>query len=841
MTLLAYKAFDNRAELIGLNDEDLSQTFNEFIASDLCPYFVKKAYLKANETRDQAPSDGQQPIVQCEVNQEVDFSIEDSDHDVNPDPLSLPHDTNQNLTQEKDNGSFADMINNEGGQRPPLAKFTHDYQEASHMGHGLTIEAENLEEYDDDADLLEEIRHLSHEKDLIFDHTKDKWSHVYPDTNAFIEKAQKLLDDKPELDYSSTTLNPNDLDPTQSFFVHAILDWTRQCIQCILNKNPFPSLKAKLMGVAGTGKSKTIKTLIHEFDKLMANSLLPKNQRGNIKICAPTGVAAFNLGCGAGTIHSSFDINVKGAFSDVTGDRQKRLEESFRNVWLVIIDEISMVGADLFAKINERLIQAKLDENTVLARINNDPSLPKPDFGGLGIIISGDMAQLVPILAQSLMDPSRGDPNKLYHRYSNKGKELFEGFHCTVMLTKQHRQSGGDYAKLCLKFRDGNFTVDDHRLLQSRNFDDLPFEQQELLDTFGTRLVTTNVAAGAHNAKKIISVARQKKQKIFRIQSTETGNKGRSLAASENFSGLKAMVHVTIGSRVMLTNNLWIQAGLINGAQGTVVDISYDENTEVDGLPNYVMVKLDAYGGPPLFQDLQHRNWVPIFPISRKHHSNWKKERTGIPLRLCWAMTGFKVQGLSLYNGIINQYPDKKDPSKRRQKDPMGVWGLNYCMLTRAPDINKVAFINLPDYNRHIKLYKKDPTKEKSHFHMFLSFDRKSFAEFSKFFQFCTGDSIHMLESAEQNFNIVTPIDFDKVSKEDWLDDLPSAPLPQNNPHLATKIYSQKERKRKLMFTENKTKYRKEKGQILSLRFLNSKTVAMTAGSIQFYRCSFML
>ena len=66
---------------------------------------------------------------------------------------------------------------------------------------------------------------------------------------------------------------------------------------------PFPPLKLKLLGVAGTGKSLTIKTLLQECEKLMEASDLDPEERGKIVMAAPTGVAAFNIGCGAASVH----------------------------------------------------------------------------------------------------------------------------------------------------------------------------------------------------------------------------------------------------------------------------------------------------------------------------------------------------------------------------------------------------------------------------------------------------------------------------------------------------------------------------------------------------------
>lgn len=87
-------------------------------------------------------------------------------------------------------------------------------------------------------------------------------------------------------------------------------------------------------------------------------------------------------------------------------------------------------------------------------------------------------------------------------------------------------------------------------------------------------------------------------------------------------------------------------------------------------------------------------------------------------------MTGHKVQGLSLYQGAVIHYPTAKES----KMDPMATWGLNYCMLTRVPDLSKIAFINLPDYGRFMKLYQKK--KGKDFFKLFLKFDKLCYSQF---------------------------------------------------------------------------------------------------------------
>ena len=128
-------------------------------------------------------------------------------------------------------------------------------------------------------------------------------------------------------------------------------------------------------------------------------------------------------------------------------------------------------------------------------------------------------------------------------------------------------------------------------------------------------------------------------------------------------------------------------------------------------------------------------------------------------------MTGHKVQGLSLYQGAVVEYPTEELIKSRQCRDPMDTWGFNYCILTRVPDINKIAFLNLPDYQRHMKPYTKSKG-QKDYFRSFLKFDEKSREEFSQYVQFCAKKTLEFLRDAKEKLNISVPIDFYKALQE---------------------------------------------------------------------------
>ena len=108
---------------------------------------------------------------------------------------------------------------------------------------------------------------------------------------------------------------------------------------------------------------------------------------------------------------------------------------------------------------------------------------------------------------------------------------------------------------------------------------------------------------------------------------------------------LAAKILLCIGQRVILTSNLWIEAGLVNGAVGTVRALLYALASKPPELPSFVVVDFLHYKGPPW--DPSNPKFVPIPPVTRG-------SRTQIPLRMAWALTIHKSQGMTLDKTTIN-------------------------------------------------------------------------------------------------------------------------------------------------------------------------------------------
>ena len=136
-------------------------------------------------------------------------------------------------------------------------------------------------------------------------------------------------------------------------------------------------------------------------------------------------------------------------------------------------------------------------------------------------------------------------------------------------------------------------------------------------------------------------------------------------------SGLEPVVFLAKDARVMLTMNLWSSVGLCNGATGTVVNIIFENNHQPPDLPVAIMVKFENYRGPVF--DENHPSCVPICPITVSSQTEFGfQERQQLPLRLAWALTIHKSQGLTLPKVWIDIGKSKRTA------------GVSYVAISRA-------------------------------------------------------------------------------------------------------------------------------------------------------------
>jgi ATP-dependent exoDNAse (exonuclease V) alpha subunit len=157
-----------------------------------------------------------------------------------------------------------------------------------------------------------------------------------------------------------------------------------------------------------------------------------------------------------------------------------------------------------------------------------------------------------------------------------------------------------------------------------------------------------------------------------------------------------------VGAKVMLTQNIWKKAGLVNNATGTVVDVVYDDDGKKDGkgasnMPTYVLVIFDVYLGPKM--KCRDDMAIPIVPVVSSEYCpiiqhRWM--RTMIPLRVSYGGTIHRCQGLTLPKIVIviEDLPSAETNPLFSRSSPT----LFFVALSRVRRLSDIAFTGrVPD------------------------------------------------------------------------------------------------------------------------------------------------
>ena len=285
-------------------------------------------------------------------------------------------------------------------------------------------------------------------------------------------------------------------------------------------------------GSAGTGKS----TLLNIMHKEAPNDTV---------LLAPTGIAAINIG--GQTIHSFFgfkpDVDKVKAFKAAG---KKMHEKVFDELKTIIIDEISMVRADLLDYVDIFLQR----------RLHNDQP-----FGGVRMVFFGDMFQLPPVITRDEAQDFKKLYESVYFTSANVVKRSdFQLKH--VELSKIYRQSDKDFINLLQRVRKGAMTAEDLKILNTRLMSrDEYGENPERLEKY-IYVTTTNKRAQYVNEAKL----KQLETKLYISQAHVVGDfPERNMPTAKN-------LEFKIGARIMLLNNdqnkQWV-----NGSLGVITDV----------------------------------------------------------------------------------------------------------------------------------------------------------------------------------------------------------------------------------------------------------------------------
>ena len=451
------------------------------------------------------------------------------------------------------------------------------------------------------------------------------------------------------------------LDPTQRVFADRVLKWGDELVDVHETvkrdgrgmvgdeDHPLPILRIWLGGSAGSGKSTTLKTCVQHLRlKFYKSGVLAK-----VELTAYTGVAAFNIGFGARTVCSAFQIFPNAAWKhELEGNALRNLEDTWDNVVLLIVDEVSFIGRALFARMHFRLQQAK---RPYFTERSIDPAAKL--FGDISIILVGDFGQLEPIDDWSMCDTESNwatCPKNIKHLWSHArfGKLLTETFQEAIMLKQIHRSKEDLWwTESCLRLRDFTCTFEgDWAVWKQHDLDreHLNKEQVEYFENKALWLCARCEDVGQRNGRKLAEIAEKEKQLIHQIYAIHSHKSAKKCTASV-FDGLRGVVNLARGCKVVLTRNVAYKFGLANGTRGIFISAVYGPGG-VGTFPEALICEFPDYCGDHFYKD--EPKWVPIVPkVAYKDKS--KMSRTQFPLVAGFALTVNKAQGLTVKEGVV--------------------------------------------------------------------------------------------------------------------------------------------------------------------------------------------
>ena len=156
--------------------------------------------------------------------------------------------------------------------------------------------------------------------------------------------------------YTDETLSKDTLhDDYQVLFVNIVLEHVQHVIESVRAGTQPNPLRLLLLGTAGSGKTRSIQTVLQEIQRTLRDAQLPASisEREFVRVGAPTGSAAFNLRFEATTIHRLIHWYTPPFFRELTNtDALAKLQRHLQNAHLLLLDEVSMIGRQMMGRID---------------------------------------------------------------------------------------------------------------------------------------------------------------------------------------------------------------------------------------------------------------------------------------------------------------------------------------------------------------------------------------------------------------------------------------------------------------------------------------------------------
>ena len=500
---------------------------------------------------------------------------------------------------------------------------------------------------------------------LSVDMKEDEWAEIV----AQKEKEKQWLtemdaDDNPDLNVIHKNKNKNtflDLKPRhastneikpllesmneeqQQIFYH-VRDW---CVKRLRNPDVEP-LRLFITGGAGTGKSHLLKCLHYEATKIFSckKHLEPDENIDEIHtlITAFTGAAAVNVG--GVTIHSAFGIGTqKNSLCDnLSCDRLNSYRCKLGSLKLLFVDEVSLIQASLWGAMHSRLTQIMgTHSNTMI-------------FGNIAIIAIGDFYQCSPVASQGIYSTLLWSDH----------------FEYVELKINERQKTNCSFAQMLNRIR----KLKKKETMAEEDLQTLEKCYQRYLNKEyhpeALHLFAKNTQVDAHNDVMIEMICTN-----IRTFYEVDGNDREIKSSKDQHKGKTfATLRLAKNARVMITKNIAVNDGLANGVLGRVVDFVESENKNV----SHVVIKCDLPSVGRLHRTgCSHCREKDTVCIVRENdnadrqdnHFSTKKSRKQFPLRLSWAVTIHKAQGITVDQVVMGT------------KDLFGA-GMGYTGLTRV-------------------------------------------------------------------------------------------------------------------------------------------------------------
>ena len=374
----------------------------------------------------------------------------------------------------------------------------------------------------------------------------------------------------------------------------------------------YTNMNIFLTGKAGTGKTTFLRGLA-------------ENPTKRLVILAPTGVAAINAG--GQTIHSFFqlefgpqvpdDSSGKDAIHRVSAVQYQKFSavklKIIRSLELLVIDEISMVRADLLDAVD-----------AVLRRVRRNE---KP-FGGLQVLMIGDIHQLAPVAKEEEWALLRDYYKSVYFFDSHV---LTKTPYCCIELEHIYRQEDRKFIDILNKVRNNCLDSESLAVLNSHYHPD--FEPSDK-DGYIT-LMTHNRQVDEINESKLNAL----KTKLLKFEAKIFGN------FPETSFPTKEILELKVGAQVMFVkNDPSPEKMYFNGKIGRIVGYDEDDGLQVQCDDEVIDVQ------PVTWQNFEYSINDETKEIEEKEVGSF----TQIPLKLAWAITIHKSQGLTFDRLILD-------------------------------------------------------------------------------------------------------------------------------------------------------------------------------------------